>query len=146
MYACILADTVLLSSLKLPPKLDSPTRTTSKLPCQLIFFRMLVLRLPHHLQITRTKHFADSITLNLPDCSCHSPCLQNLTRTQSKSCILACIHLLLSRDFSNDVIDGTIDIPADEFPSFLYAADTIYDPNDCETGLFRNPIVLRVSL
>ena len=31
-----------------------------------------------------------------------------------------------------------------DFPSFFYAEGT-YDPDDIESGLFRNPIAVRVS-
>ena len=52
----------------------------------------------------------------------------------------------LCRDFMNQVEDGTIEITADDLPSFLYETGTVYNPDDETTGLFRGFQLLRVTL
>jgi hypothetical protein len=44
------------------------------------------------------------------------------------------------------VNDGTVQICASEWPSFLYSDDAPFDPEDEEVGLFRGYLLLRVSL
>ena len=39
---------------------------------------------------------------------------------------------------------GNVSLRMTDFPSFFYAEGT-YDPDDIESGLFRNPIAVRVS-
>lgn len=46
----------------------------------------------------------------------------------------------------NQVEDGTVEITADDLPSFLYESGTVYDPSDEITGLFRGFLLVRVSL
>ena len=46
----------------------------------------------------------------------------------------------------NQVEDGTIEITANDLPSFLYETGTIYNPDDEITGLFRGFLLVRVSL
>ena len=41
-------------------------------------------------------------------------------------------------------LDGTIRIRASEWPSFLYASTTSYDPDNEEEGLLRGYLLLRV--
>jgi hypothetical protein len=53
---------------------------------------------------------------------------------------------LFSRDFMNQVEDGTIEITADDLPSFLYETETDYNPDDEVNGLFRGFLLVRVSL
>jgi hypothetical protein len=52
----------------------------------------------------------------------------------------------LFRDFMNQVEDGTIEITAEDLPSFLYESGTVYNPDDEITGLFRGFLLVRVSL
>ena len=39
---------------------------------------------------------------------------------------------------------GKVSLRTTDFPSLFYAQDS-YDPDDIESGLFRNPIAVRVS-
>lgn len=52
----------------------------------------------------------------------------------------------LFRNFMNQVEDGTVEITADDLPSFLYETGTIYNPEDEITGLFRGFLLVRVSV
>jgi len=44
---------------------------------------------------------------------------------------------LIPRDFLDRVEDGTIQITDEEFPSFLYETDTVYDKENEDIGLVR---------
>lgn len=55
------------------------------------------------------------------------------------------IVLIFLRDFRNKVQNGTIQVGAHDFPSFLYPAGTVYDPENKEEGLFRGHVLIRVS-
>jgi hypothetical protein len=52
----------------------------------------------------------------------------------------------ISRDFMNKVEDGTIDITANDLPSFLYATEMDYNADDEVNGLFRGFLLVQVSL
>lgn len=51
---------------------------------------------------------------------------------------------LLSREFLNRVADGIIKITDEDFPSFLYENDTVYDEQNEDIGLFRGFLLVRV--
>jgi hypothetical protein len=53
---------------------------------------------------------------------------------------------ILFRDFMNQVEDGTIEITANDLPSFLYETGTVYNPDDEISGLFRGFLLVWVSL
>jgi hypothetical protein len=46
----------------------------------------------------------------------------------------------------NKVEDGTIDITANDLPSFLYATEMDYNADDEVNGLFRGFLLVQVSL
>ena len=46
--------------------------------------------------------------------------------------------------FMERVQDGTIEIRHEDWPTFLYASDTVYDPDNHELNLFRGYLVIRV--
>lgn len=52
----------------------------------------------------------------------------------------------LASKFRDQVQNGSIKIGANEYPSFLYPVDTVYDPTNDEEGLFRGHIFIRVSI
>jgi len=44
------------------------------------------------------------------------------------------------------VEEGKIEITADDLPSFLYESDTVYNPDNETTGLFRGFLLIRVCV
>lgn len=42
--------------------------------------------------------------------------------------------------------DGRIPVCSTDFPSFLYAHDTEYDPEDIQEGLCRGPLLVKVRI
>ena len=46
----------------------------------------------------------------------------------------------------NQVEDGTIEISADDPPSFLYETGMVYNPGDETAGLFQGFLLVQVSL
>lgn len=54
-------------------------------------------------------------------------------------------HLLTrSRDFLNRVADGKVQITDEDFPTFLYESETVYDEQNEDIGLFRGFLLVRV--
>ena len=51
-----------------------------------------------------------------------------------------------SSDFMERVEEGKIEITADDLPSFLYESETVYDPDNETTGLFRGFLLVRVCI
>ncbi len=47
--------------------------------------------------------------------------------------------------FQNKLLNNKVRVTAEDFPALLYP-DGAYDPDDPESGLFRNPVLVRVSL
>jgi hypothetical protein len=44
----------------------------------------------------------------------------------------------------DQVEDGSIQLTDEDFPSFLYDTDTVYDPDNEDLGLFRGYLLVRV--
>jgi hypothetical protein len=58
--------------------------------------------------------------------------------------ILQVDHYYFSPRFRTKLLNNKVRVVADDFPALLYPHGG-YDPDDVESGLFRNPILLRVS-
>ena len=54
-----------------------------------------------------------------------------------------CLTLLL--EFQRKLRNNKVRVTAADFPAFLYPNDG-FDPDDLESGLFRSPILVRVSV
>jgi hypothetical protein len=52
-------------------------------------------------------------------------------------------HALIS-DFMDRVEDGSIQITDEDFPSFVYESETLYDEDNEDIGLFRGYLLVRV--
>jgi hypothetical protein len=55
-----------------------------------------------------------------------------------------CIVTSQTRGFRTQVLDGTIKVIADDWPTFLYE-EGVYDPGEIDKGLLRGHFLLRVS-
>ncbi|KAL6307517.1 hypothetical protein BKA93DRAFT_823271 [Sparassis latifolia] len=87
--------------------------------------------------------FSDSYPVLKPQDSKWKRGFQNITTGW-----LLCLQSMLT-EFLNDldgfcrqVRDGEIDIPSDEFPSFLYD-EALYNPDELDAGLLRHPLLLK---
>ena len=93
--------------------------------------------------------FADSITFKR-----HAYCALGTACESSMTILSTYCHssgalrwvLILNRSFMDAINDGDVFTHAKEFPSFLYDLNQDYNPDRPLIGLFRGPLLVRVTI